>query len=190
MTSDLTIYDIESVEDAEWVPYDPGVSKVREFHAKFNCAISDVPGIPEVTDAGKVALDRYASALEAMGELLKKEAAAANEDGDEAAGLLLVRLQLIVEEGGELARAFVKRDVVGAFDALLDISYVTDGAYVVLGLGNLKAAGYEEVHRSNMSKLGEDGEPIISDAGRVVKGPNYSPPDLAKIVDAEIEKAS
>lgn len=58
-----------------------------------------------------------------------------------------------------------------------------------LGLTKYRDAGFAEVQRANMSKLGDDGKPVLNNAGRVVKGPNYQPPDLARvmaIVDAEI----
>ena len=45
-----------------------------------------------------------------------------------------------------------------------------------------KAAGLSEVHRSNMSKLGEDGKPIYREDGKILKGPNYTPPDLRKVL--------
>jgi predicted HAD superfamily Cof-like phosphohydrolase len=58
-----------------------------------------------------------------------------------------------------------------------------DGAYLAFGMGHLKQKAFEEVHRSNMSKLGEDGKPIkrIPD-GKILKGPNYFPPDLKKVL--------
>jgi predicted HAD superfamily Cof-like phosphohydrolase len=68
------------------------------------------------------------------------------------------------------------------------MSVVTDGHYHTLGLADLKVEGYREVHGANMSKLGEDGKPIVSEAGRWMKGPNTRKPDMAKVLrEAENE---
>lgn len=99
-----------------------------------------------------------------------------------------LRLKLIKEELKELTEAFEKDDLVEAYDACLDILYVTYGTLVELGLD--AEPGFEEVQRSNMSKLGEDGKAIHSRGeeldgfpkGKVLKGPNYSKPDLATII--------
>lgn len=62
----------------------------------------------------------------------------------------------------------------------------TANAWSALGLMPYREAAFLEVQRANMSKLGEDGKPILNEAGRVVKGPNYVAPDLARVV-AEID---
>lgn len=72
-------------------------------------------------------------------------------------------------------------DLVAAADALADIRYVTDGAALVWGIPLEKCL--REVHRSNMSKLGEDGKPIYREDGKVLKGPNFTLPQLAHILD-------
>ena len=59
---------------------------------------------------------------------------------------------------------------------LADLLYVTIGTAVTFGLP-LEEVFYE-VHRSNMSKLGDDGKPIYREDGKVLKGPNYKEPDL------------
>ena len=89
-----------------------------------------------------------------------------------------MRLELIAEELGELEEAIANKDLVGIADALTDILYVTYGAGHAFGL-DLDAC-FREVQRSNMSKLGEDGKPIYREDGKVLKGPNYSEPDLKK----------
>jgi len=166
---------------------DLGITVVHEFHQVFDCAIGDTnnPSVPDFVDQVSLgALSSYHVAAADLGERLKKYAASAKERGDENGALLLIRLQLIQEELAELAEAMLGRDIVGCFDALVDISYVTDGTYITLGLHERKEAGIIEVHSSNMSKLDENGQPIISDAGRVVKGPNYRPPNLEPIVNS------
>jgi len=71
---------------------------------------------------------------------------------------------------------------VALFDAGLDTLYFAYGNMLREGFTVQQILeGFAEVHRSNMSKLGEDGRPIYREDGKVLKGPNYSPPDLAKI---------
>lgn len=89
-----------------------------------------------------------------------------------------LRIELIVEELNELIDANEDKDLIGIADALTDILYVTYGAGHAFGL-DLDAC-FREVQRSNMSKLGEDGKPIYREDGKVLKGPNYSEPDLKK----------
>lgn len=94
-----------------------------------------------------------------------------------------LRLRLLEEEVTELAVALHQRDVVEVLDALTDIQYVLDGAFWSLGLAHLKQIAFEEVHRSNMSKLGPDGKPVKRPDGKVTKGPSYSPPNLMQFID-------
>lgn len=100
-----------------------------------------------------------------------------------------LRSSLLQEELEELKQAIANKDIVGVFDALTDIQYVLDGTYLEFGLADLKQAGLLEVHRSNMSKLGENGKPILRSDGKVLKGSNYTPPDLASILLAEPQEA-
>jgi len=94
-----------------------------------------------------------------------------------------LRIELIAEELEELWDACEKKDLVEIADALTDILYVTYGAGHAFGLDLDKC--FTEVQRSNMSKLGEDGKPIYRDDGKVMKGPNYSEPDLKKCLHLE-----
>lgn len=89
-----------------------------------------------------------------------------------------LRIELISEELEELWDACKDKDIIGVADALTDILYVTYGAGHAFGVDLDKC--FAEVQRSNMSKLGEDGKPIYRDDGKVMKGPNYSEPDLKK----------
>jgi predicted HAD superfamily Cof-like phosphohydrolase len=89
---------------------------------------------------------------------------------------VMLRLELIAEELNELFDGCENKNIVEVADALTDILYVTYGAGHAFGI-DLDAC-FAEVQRSNMSKLGEDGKPIYRDDGKVLKGPNYSEPDL------------
>ena len=91
-----------------------------------------------------------------------------------------LRYSLIKEELDEFGQALKDRDLKEVADALTDILYVTYGAGHAFGIDLDKC--FEEVQRSNMSKLGEDGKPIYNNQGKVMKGPNYFKPDLTKFV--------
>ena len=91
-----------------------------------------------------------------------------------------LRYDLINEELSELKEAIHNKDIKEVADALTDILYVTYGAGHAFGIDLDKC--FDEVQKSNMSKLGEDGKPIYNDKGKVMKGPNYFKPDLNKFV--------
>ena len=93
-----------------------------------------------------------------------------------------MRLSILEEEVRELREAAEAGDIVEVLDALCDIQYVLDGTFLEFGLHKHKQAAFNEVHSSNMSKLGEDGQPLLREDGKVLKGPNFSPPDLAGIL--------
>ena len=91
-----------------------------------------------------------------------------------------LRINLIKEELDELKEAIDNNDLLEVADALTDILYVTYGAGHAFGIDLDKC--FDEVQNSNMSKLGEDGEPIYNESGKVMKGPKYFKPDLTKFV--------
>ena len=93
-----------------------------------------------------------------------------------------LRLELIQEELEELSDAVADRDMIQIADALTDLLYVVYGAGHSFGLDLDEC--FEEVHRSNMSKLGENGRPIYREDGKVMKGPGYFEPDLEGILGA------
>ena len=91
-----------------------------------------------------------------------------------------LRISLINEELQEFKEAIKNNDLKEAIDALTDILYVTYGAGHAFGVNLDKC--FDEVQRSNMSKLGQDGKPIYNEAGKVMKGPSYFKPDLSKFI--------
>ena len=91
-----------------------------------------------------------------------------------------LRINLIEEELNEFKEAVIKKDLKEAADALTDILYVTYGAGHAFGINLDKC--FEEVQKSNMSKLGDDGKPIYDEKGKVMKGPKYFKPDLKKFL--------
>lgn len=171
-----------SVQEAEGHYFDAGLDCVAEFHKVFAAHVAAEPVVPSMGTGARMAMSDYWQAAREQGELLKAHAQEARESGDEEGCLLLIRLQLIQEELAELAEAMLEGSTVGCLDALTDLTYVVDGTYLTTGPAHYKLAALAEVHRSNMSKLGEDGKPITSSAGRIVKGPSYSPPDLRAVL--------
>ena len=91
-----------------------------------------------------------------------------------------LRYELIREELNELKEALKNKDILEVADALTDILYVTYGAGHAFGIDLDKC--FNEVQKSNMSKLGENGKPIYNENGKVMKGPGYFKPDLTKFV--------
>ncbi len=95
--------------------------------------------------------------------------------------ILLLRCELIKEEFREYFEASFEGDIIKTADALADLAYVVIGTAVAHGLARFDEI-FAEVHRSNMSKLGADGKPIYRADGKVLKGPNFTPPDIASLV--------
>ena len=91
-----------------------------------------------------------------------------------------LRISLINEELEEFKEAIRNNDLKEVADALTDILYVTYGAGHAFGINLDKC--FDEVQRSNMSKLGDDGKPIYNESGKVMKGPKYFKPDLSKFL--------
>ena len=97
--------------------------------------------------------------------------------------LAKLRVALLQEEVGEFITASEKGDLVAIADALADIAYVVYGTALTYGI-DLDSA-LREVHRSNMSKLGNDGKPLIRDDSKVLKSERYFPPDMASVLALE-----
>ena len=93
-----------------------------------------------------------------------------------------LRLELIAEELDELSDAIADRDMIQIADALTDLLYVVYGTGHAFGLDLDEC--FQEVHASNMSKLGPNGRPIHREDGKVMKGPGYFEPDLEGILGA------
>ena len=117
------------------------ISKVREFHRKFN-----MPCPEELTRTDRVSL----------------------------------REKLIEEELHEFSEAVKSEPEENIYKAA-DLLYVVHGYFVECGLDMKKInVAFDEVHSSNMSKLGPDGKPIHREDGKILKGPHYRPADIAK----------
>ena len=91
-----------------------------------------------------------------------------------------LRVDLIEEELDELQLGIDNQDIVEVADALTDLLYVVYGAGHAFGIDLDEC--FQEVHQSNMSKLGEDGRPIKREDGKVLKPDTYFPPDLKSVL--------
>ena len=122
-----------------------------------------------MTNANKVKLF-----MESFGQEVKSKPEFPSDD------IVKLRIELISEELQELVDACKAGDIIEVADALTDILYVTYGAAHSFGIPIDEC--FKEVQRSNMSKLGEDGKPIYREDGKVMKGPNYSVPNLKNVL--------
>ena len=91
-----------------------------------------------------------------------------------------LRTNLIKEEATETIKALTEEDIPEIAKELADLLYVTYGTAVAFGI-DLDAV-FEEVHLSNMSKVGKDGKPILREDGKILKGPNYVPADIEGVL--------
>ncbi len=94
-----------------------------------------------------------------------------------------LRFRLMEEENLEYLDACVQGNVVEIADALGDQLYILCGTILKHGLQHKIEEVFDEIQRSNMSKLGEDGKPIFREDGKILKGPNYSKPDIKPILN-------
>ena len=97
--------------------------------------------------------------------------------------LIDLRFKLMAEENEEYLEAAKNGDLVEVADALGDMMYILCGTILSHGMQHKIEEVFEEIQRSNMSKLGEDGKPIYRAEGKVLKGPKYFKPNIAGIIE-------
>ncbi len=112
--------------------------------------------------------------MEIYGQEVKTKSSFPNEK------IIQLRYDLIKEELDELSLAIKEKDIIEVADALTDLLYVVYGAGHAFGIDLDKC--FAEVQRSNLSKLDIDGKPIYNENGKVMKGPNYSKPNLKQFL--------
>ncbi|MEX6627158.1 nucleoside triphosphate pyrophosphohydrolase family protein [Tenacibaculum pacificus] len=93
-----------------------------------------------------------------------------------------LRFELMKEENEEYLEAAKNNDLVEVADALGDMLYILCGTIIEHGMQDKIEEVFNEIQRSNMSKLGEDGKPIYREDGKVLKGPNYFKPNIKEIL--------
>ena len=95
-----------------------------------------------------------------------------------------LRFDLMKEENEEYLEAANNNDMIEVADALGDMLYILCGTIIEHGMQHKIEAVFEEIQRSNMSKLGADGQPIYREDGKVLKGPNYFKPNIKQILES------
>jgi len=95
---------------------------------------------------------------------------------------LKLRFDLMAEENDEYLEAAQNNDLVEVADALGDMLYILCGTILEHGMQYKIDEVFDEIQRSNMSKLGADGKPIYREDGKVMKGPDYFKPDIERIL--------
>lgn len=93
-----------------------------------------------------------------------------------------MRNNILSEEVNELLNASLNNDLVEVADAITDCMYILIGTAIEYGIADRLPRFFDEVHRSNMSKLDNNGEPILREDGKILKSNNYTPPNLKNIV--------
>ena len=144
---------------------------------KGECCVAGDAGAPLVKDEVGILeniFEKVKIFMKTFGQEIKKNSSLSSEKINK------LRVSLIEEELDELKQAIKDNNIKEVADALTDILYVTYGAGHAFGIDLDKC--FDEVQNSNMSKLGEDGRPIYNENGKVMKGPNYFKPNLAKFV--------
>lgn len=153
-------------------------SQVAQFHRAFGHAVNEHPSDISITDLRL----RIKLILEELCELMD----ALNTEDAMMWNNVRLHLKTAYEHCDALEPARI--DPVETTDALADLIYVITGTALVLGLPIVPAV--DEVHRSNMSKLGEDGNPIFGGDGKVKKGSNYTPPNLKQYFRGDNERTN
>ena len=94
--------------------------------------------------------------------------------------IIELRYNLMKEENEEYIEAARKNDIIEVADALGDMLYILCGTIIEHGMSDIIEDVFDEIQKSNMSKLGADGKPIYREDGKVMKGPNYFKPNFTK----------
>jgi len=156
-------------------PLEESMRNVKDFHEVFELPIGVEPSLPEV--------DTFThNELLHAHELIKSVAmglGVAAEMNDHPA---LMRAHLMAEELAEVIEAIYEGDISHLLHELVDLRYVTDGSFIAFGLHPYFLAAHREVQRANLSKLDDDGKPVLSEGGRVIKGPNFVKADMRRVL--------
>jgi predicted HAD superfamily Cof-like phosphohydrolase len=106
-----------------------------------------------------------------------------NQKADLGESTIELRYRLMQEENDEYLEAARKKDLVEIADALGDKLYILCGTILAHGLQDKIVEVFDEIQRSNMSKLSADGTPVIREDGKILKGPNYFKPNIKSILE-------
>jgi predicted HAD superfamily Cof-like phosphohydrolase len=92
----------------------------------------------------------------------------------------VLRYKLMSEENLEYLEAATNKDLVGIADALGDQLYILCGTILAHGMQDIITEVFNEIHNSNMTKLGADGKPVYREDGKITKGPLYKKPEIGQ----------
>ena len=106
-----------------------------------------------------------------------------NQKADLDESTIELRYRLMQEENDEYLEAARKKDLVAIADALGDKLYILCGTILAHGLQDKIVEVFNEIQRSNMSKLSAEGKPVIREDGKILKGPNYFKPNIKSILE-------
>ena len=106
-----------------------------------------------------------------------------DQEADLDESIIELRYRLMQEENDEYLEAARRKDLVENADALGDKLYILCGTILAHGLQDKIVEVFDEIQRSNMSKLNPDGKPVIRDDGKILKGPNYFKPNIKSILE-------
>ena len=106
-----------------------------------------------------------------------------NQKADLDESTIELRYRLMQEENNEYLEAARKKDLVEIADALGDKLYILCGTILAHGLQDKIVEVFDEIQRSNMSKLSADGTPVIREDGKILKGQNYFKPNIKSILE-------
>jgi len=130
------------------------IEQVKEFHEKFGGYYSNIPTLPPF------------SIRELRNNLIHEEAKEVEEE--------------LISPPDHLKNYNIDK----VAKELCDLLYVTYGTILAYGLQDKIEECFDEVHRSNMSKLGINGKPVYREDGKLLKGENYSPANIESILYA------
>lgn len=152
--------------------------KVKQFMTIAGQTVNEKATIPSSADSLLRAQLTLEETIE-MAEAILSDEAKNNNNVKEVLDTLNVGLKKLKDLSFELKDKDLNIDLVGVYDAIVDIDYVNTGAAITFGLD--LESGFNEVHASNMSKF-VDGKAVKNELGKVIKGPNYWKPDLTQYI--------
>jgi predicted HAD superfamily Cof-like phosphohydrolase len=101
-----------------------------------------------------------------------------------------LRHRLMSEENDEYLDACDENSLVEIADALGDQLYILCGTILKHGMQHIIEEVFDEIQASNMSKLGEDGKPLLREDGKILKGPGFFKPDLTKFIKVDTDESN
>lgn len=156
----------------------------QAFGIQTEAEIRGTPSLPPMNARWRAHLFELSQGLRVVANNALRHAAELRKVDDPAYHIFL-RVQLMVEEEAEVVEAMASGDVTATAHELADLDYVVMGTILCLGLGSVHNRIVDEIHRANMSKLDSLGHPIVNEAGRVVKGPNFEEADVSGIIEGD-----